>query len=79
LLYTVILLYNTSEILVKISLLLQYLRIPEAPRKNRKCYIALAFISVYELWDISSAILTCILIQAYWDTSIPYTEGASQS
>ena len=61
-----ILLYNTSEILVKILLLLQYRRIPETPRKNRMCYIALAFISVYELWDISSAILACILIQAYW-------------
>ncbi|KAE9364036.1 hypothetical protein N431DRAFT_475032 [Stipitochalara longipes BDJ] len=70
LLYTAILLYNASQILVKISLLLQYLRIFETPQMKRVCYIALGIISVYGLWAIASSIFTCIPIQAYWDTSI---------
>ncbi len=70
LLYTAILLYNTSQILVKISLLLQYLRIFETPRMKRVCYIALGFICVYGLWAIASSIFTCIPIQAYWDSSV---------
>ncbi|GFF83700.1 hypothetical protein IFM61392_08953 [Aspergillus lentulus] len=63
-------LYNLSLTFTKASILLLYLRIFAIPRFVLTSRIALGVISIYGLWCVLSAILNCIPVSAFWDSTI---------
>ncbi|KAJ6020039.1 hypothetical protein N7499_003335, partial [Penicillium canescens] len=63
-------LYSFSLTFTKASILLLYIRIFALPRFILMSRIALGVISTYGLWCVLSSILSCIPVNAFWDTSI---------
>ncbi|KAF9889398.1 hypothetical protein FE257_007299 [Aspergillus nanangensis] len=62
--------YQTSLIITKASILLQYKRVFSTPRMRIACWCLIGFLGVYGTWTILSAWLNCIPVAKFWDTSI---------
>jgi hypothetical protein len=68
--YATIVLYNSSQSLVKISILLQYLRIFETTYMKRICYVALVISFAYATGSIGISLFPCTPVSALWDKSV---------
>ncbi|KAK8223251.1 hypothetical protein HDK64DRAFT_275669 [Phyllosticta capitalensis] len=62
--------YYSSLGLIKISVLLQCLRIFSIPRFRIACYLLLLMVAIWTAWTIASAIITCNPVAYTWDKSI---------
>ncbi|KAL1623545.1 hypothetical protein SLS56_008249 [Neofusicoccum ribis] len=63
--------YYASLCLVKVSALLQMLRIFKIPRVRTSILCLLAFVAVFGIWTFVSALLTCHPLAYMWDQTIP--------
>lgn len=69
-LWVSIIIYNLTLGLVKISILVQYLRIFIGEAIRITCYTILALVCIYTLLSLILATLTCYPIAYFWDKSI---------
>ncbi|KAK3372727.1 hypothetical protein B0H63DRAFT_302890 [Podospora didyma] len=69
-LYVTIVLYNANQLLVKLSLILQYKRVFQTASTKRFFLGLLTFFTVYALIAMTLTIFTCWPIPYYWDESI---------
>ncbi|PYH89848.1 hypothetical protein BO71DRAFT_487608 [Aspergillus ellipticus CBS 707.79] len=72
-LYITIPLYNLCLTLTKLSLIFLYRRLFPPKGYQVLLMVALAVVLVTGMWMVFSAILFCIPVRAFWDTSIPHT------
>ncbi|PWY92783.1 hypothetical protein BO70DRAFT_425449 [Aspergillus heteromorphus CBS 117.55] len=72
-LYATIILYNTTLTLTKLSLIVLYRRLFPPKGYQILLSITLCIVLATGTWMIFSAILFCIPVRAFWDTSIPHT------
>ncbi|KAF2834658.1 hypothetical protein M501DRAFT_943757, partial [Patellaria atrata CBS 101060] len=66
-LFASILTYNISLTTIKLSVLMQYLRICVSKPVRRACWIFVGIIVFYGFWTVLSAIFNCIPVQYFWD------------
>ncbi|KAK0702988.1 hypothetical protein B0T26DRAFT_487944 [Lasiosphaeria miniovina] len=70
-LYVTIVLYNANQLLVKLSLVLQYQRVFQTP-DNRRFFVGLLILlAIYAVVAETLTVFTCWPIPAYWDDSVP--------
>ncbi|CZR64790.1 uncharacterized protein PAC_14689 [Phialocephala subalpina] len=69
-LYASILTYNISLLTIKLSILLQYLRICVNRRVRLACHLTMAFIIAYGIMTFFSGVFTCTPVSYFWDKSI---------
>ncbi|PGH07999.1 hypothetical protein GX51_01439 [Blastomyces parvus] len=62
--------YNASLFCTKASICLQYHRIFPGSRIRLACYAAIAFLTLYGLWVVIGAFLTCIPVKRFWDDTV---------
>ncbi|KAK1752004.1 hypothetical protein QBC47DRAFT_416493 [Echria macrotheca] len=67
----VIFFYHLSHLLIKSSILLQYIRICVLPVEKRICYVVLALVIAEGFTWIVVLFLTCIPFSAMWDPGLP--------
>ena len=65
--------YYLALCFVKISILLQYLRVFPSKGFRRACYILMGIIICYSLGTFFSSIFSCVPIARFWDQSIEGT------
>jgi hypothetical protein len=70
LLYSSILVYNSGLMIVKASLLYQYLRFLVERKWRRACYITLAVTVTGSLSFLITSACTCIPVAAFWNDNI---------
>lgn len=63
--------YYASLSLVKVSALLQMLRIFQIPRVRTSCLFMLAFMSLFGIWTLISAFIVCHPLEFTWNKTIP--------
>jgi len=63
--------YNAGLGCIKISIVLQYIRIFTTRRFRMLCYITLALVLAYSIWGVFSSIFTCTPIRLFWDKTVP--------
>lgn len=69
-LYVCVILYNLSLTFVKISILLQYLRICITRISKRSCHVVLAFIIAYGITTFFTSVFTCRPVAYFWNSTI---------
>lgn len=65
--YFTIIFYNIGLALVKVSILLLYLRVMRDLNYRKTCYIVLSMVVAVSLWTVISSILFCVPIERNWD------------
>ncbi|EOD50841.1 putative pth11-like integral membrane protein [Neofusicoccum parvum UCRNP2] len=70
-LYVSVIFYNGAVGLVKISILLQYLRIFATKRMQRACYVILVLNSMFAIETVIISVFDCTPIPFFWDKTIP--------
>ncbi|KUJ16489.1 uncharacterized protein LY89DRAFT_84513 [Mollisia scopiformis] len=70
-LFASILTYNISLLFIKLSILLQYLRICISPRVRLFCHLTLILIISYGIETFFTGLLTCLPVSYFWDKTIP--------
>jgi hypothetical protein len=68
--YACIIVYNISLTFVKISILLQYLRICITRLSKRTCYAVFGFIVAYGITNVFTGPFTCTPIAYFWNSTI---------
>jgi len=68
--YFTIVCYNTSLGLIKLSIVLLYLRLFSLVYLRRATYATLVFVTIISLWSIFSSVFFCLPVPSYWDRSI---------
>ncbi|TDZ32428.1 hypothetical protein C8035_v012273 [Colletotrichum spinosum] len=68
--YMTIIFYNCGLALVKISILLLYLRILRHLNYRIACYVALGIVILVSLWTILSSLMFCVPLRRNWDQSV---------
>ncbi|KAK4163709.1 hypothetical protein QBC43DRAFT_319091 [Cladorrhinum sp. PSN259] len=68
--YFTIISYNVSLALVKLSILLLYLRVFTPVFIRKSTYTVLVAVVLLSLWSVLSSILFCIPVARYWDRTI---------
>ena len=58
--------YNASLVVIKASILTQYMRLFVGPIIRRTCHITLGFILLYGTWILLGSIFGCRPISAFW-------------
>lgn len=69
-LFVSIIVYNLGLLCVKISILLQYLRIFPQRGFRIACYTLMAVVSAYSIWSFWIAIFFCRPVAAFWDVEL---------
>ncbi|KAI9046858.1 hypothetical protein LZ554_008937 [Drepanopeziza brunnea f. sp. 'monogermtubi'] len=69
-LWVAILFYGIALVFVKLSIVLQYLRVFLSRRTRYACLWTLLLLSLYGIQQISSSIFACVPIASFWDRSI---------
>jgi hypothetical protein len=62
--------YYAGLFFVKISILLQYLRVFVQKNFQIACYVLIALVTACSLWAIFSGIFMCIPISHFWESSV---------
>ncbi|EAU33640.1 conserved hypothetical protein [Aspergillus terreus NIH2624] len=62
--------YQTTLIVTKASILLQYKRVFSTPRMRLACWGLIGFLGVYGTWTILSAWLNCLPLAKFWDDTV---------
>ena len=62
--------YNLTLVLIKCSIILQYLRIFVGQLVRRVCWTLLAIITTYGLFTVFGAIFMCLPVKYFWDKTI---------
>ena len=70
-LYASIILYNMALTVVKVSILLLYLRLCITRIHRQICYAMLGFVVAYGIETFFSGVFTCTPIPYFWDSKIP--------
>ena len=65
--WTGLLVYYLCLLFIKISILLQYLRIFTQPRFRLPCFIVMGFCVSFSVWTIISNFILCTPVQWFWD------------
>ncbi|TDZ49876.1 hypothetical protein CTRI78_v007777 [Colletotrichum trifolii] len=68
--YMTIIFYNCGLALVKMSILLLYLRILRHLNYRIACYVALGVVILVSLWTILSSLMFCVPLRKNWDQSV---------
>lgn len=63
--------YYTTLGLVKISILIQYLRIFPSKPIRISCYVLIGLVSIYTIISTTLSAFSCVPVAFFWDTSIP--------
>lgn len=72
--YFTIIFYNFGLSLVKISILLLYLRVLRDLNYRKACYIVLSIVVAVSLWTTISSILFCVPLERNWDKRYVLTD-----
>jgi len=64
------LMYNLSLTFTKISIILLYLRIFVGKPIRRACWIMMAIVVAYGLWNVVASVFSCYPIPYSWDKTI---------
>lgn len=64
-------LYQTSLIVTKMSILLQYRRVFDTPRMRLACNLLISFLAIYGTWTVISAWANCVPLAKFWDPTVP--------
>ncbi|KAK0612622.1 hypothetical protein B0T17DRAFT_620777 [Bombardia bombarda] len=70
-LYATILAYNTTQLLVKFSLALQYKRALQTVKSRRFFTALLVSLTAFAIFSETTCIITCWPVSKYWDDSVP--------
>ncbi|KAF2741035.1 hypothetical protein EJ04DRAFT_423379 [Polyplosphaeria fusca] len=62
--------YYMALTFTKVSILVQYLRIFPTPRFRVACFVMLAFVGGFGIWNFFSSIFLCSPVPFFWDKSI---------
>ncbi|KAG4425460.1 hypothetical protein IFR04_001379 [Cadophora malorum] len=65
-LWVAIIAYNIALTTIKISIILQYLRVFVGRRIRSWCWATIALVAVYGLETVITAVITCIPVNAFW-------------
>lgn len=63
--------YNFGLTFVKVSIILQYLRIAVARAVRIGCYAFLAFVVAYGIETFFSGLFTCVPVSKFWNAATP--------
>jgi len=69
-LWTSIWVYYLALCSVKLSILLQYLRVFPLQSFRYACYTMIGVVVLYTCWTVFSAIFACTPVASFWDSSI---------
>lgn len=68
--YFTIISYNLSIALVKLSILLLYLRVFTPVYIRKTTYAVFAAVALVSLWSVLSSIFFCVPVARYWDPTV---------